>query len=387
MAASLLCCRKFCKSLAGVGSKFNPCDPCVANNVVKGNQMKICFHVDDCESSHASRKEMDKMIEWLKEEHESVFEDGSGKMAVSRGKVQTYLGMTLDHTTPGQVKITMIDHMQEIIVPFEKAESKGGGAKSSAAPANLFKVDADCEKLNKKNAKAFHNLVAKTLHAAKRARPDVCTPIAFLTTRVREPGADDWAKMVHMMRCIRGTKMLLPLILRANGSGILKWWTDASFAVNANMRGQAGGGLSVGQGFPIVSSTKQKLNARSSEETEIVGVDDCMPAVSWTRYFLEDQDCGVRENIIHQDNKSAILMEKNGKASSSKRTKHINIRCYFITGRIQQKDLSVEWCPTGDMIGDCMTEPNQGALFTMFRDQIMGVVPAKDPGPGVTKKA
>jgi hypothetical protein len=111
-----------------------------------------------------------------------------------------------------------------------------------------------------------------------------------------------------------------------------------------------------------------------------------MPAVLWTRYFLEAQGHGVRENIVHQDNKSAILMEKNGKASSSKRTKHINIRCYFVTDRIQKKDLTVEWCPTGDMIGDCMTKPNQGAPFTKFRDQMMGVMPAKGPGPGNIKK-
>ncbi len=37
------------------------------------------------------------------------------------------------------------------------------------------------------------------------------------------------------------------------------------------------------------------------------------------------------------------------------------------------------------MIGDFMTKPNQGALFTKFRDQIMGVTPAKSPGPGKVK--
>ena len=306
-------------------------------------------------------------------------------MAVSRGKVHTYLGMTLDFTTPGEVKITMIDYVTEILDAFEKAEPKGGGTKSSAAPADLFKIDEDCEKLKSKQATEFHNLVAKTLYATKRARPDTCTAVAFLTTRVREPDKDDWTKLVHMMKYLRGTR-LLPLILRADGSGILKWWIDASFAVHPNMRGHTGGGLSMGRGFPIVTSTKQKLNTRSSTETEIVGVDDCMPSVLWTRYFMEAQGYGIQENIVFQDNKSAILMEKNGKASSSKRTKHINIRYYFVTDRIRKKDLTVEWCPTGDMIGDYMTKPNQGSLFTKFRDQIMGVIPAKNPGPGKAKK-
>jgi hypothetical protein len=82
---------------------------------------------------------------------------------------------------------------------------------------------------------------------------------------------------------------------------------------------------------------------------------------------------------------SSILLEKNGKASSGKRTKHINIRYFFVTDRIAKGEVSVVWCPTGDMIGDYMTKPLQGALFRKFRDQIMGVSSAQDPGPGKAK--
>jgi len=387
MVASLLYYRKFTKSLTDAGFEINPYDPCVANKMIEGKQMTICFHVDDCKLSHRKSKVMDETIEWLRQEYESIFEDGSGAMTVHRGKVLKYLGMTLDYTVKGQVQITMTDYIDEILTAFAKAEGNGSGeqskkTKSSAAPENLFKVDEDCEKkLSQSKAVEFHNLVAKTLYATKRARPDTCTAIAFLTTRVRAPDKDDWKKLVHLMRYLRGTRTL-PLILSANGSGILKWWVDASFAVHPNMRGHSGGGLSLGRGFPIVSSTKQKLNTRSSTETEIVGADDFMPAICWTRYFMEAQGYTVKDNVLFQDNKSAILLEKNGKASSSKRTKHINVRYFFITDRVQKGDVSIEWCPTGDMIGDYMTKPLQGALFRKFRDQIMGVIPARDPGPG-----
>jgi hypothetical protein len=80
---------------------------------------------------------MDRMIKWLSQEYESIFEDGSVKMAVSRGKVHKYLGMTLDYTVRGQVKITMIDYVEEIVTTFDKAEPNGGGAKTSAAPENI----------------------------------------------------------------------------------------------------------------------------------------------------------------------------------------------------------------------------------------------------------
>jgi hypothetical protein len=136
----------------------------------------------------------------------------------------------------------------------------------------------------------------------------------------------------------------------------------------------------MGRGFPIVSSTKQKLNTWTSTESEIVGADDFMPAICWTRYFMEAQGYTVKDNILFQDNKSAILQEKNGKALSGKRTKHINIRYFFITDRICKNEVSVVWCPTEDMIGDYATKPLQGAQFIRFRDMIMGAIPAADPG-------
>jgi hypothetical protein len=78
-------------------------------------------------------------------------------------------------------------------------------------------------------------------------------------------------------------------------------------------------------------------------------------------------------------------LKKNGKASSSKHTKHVNIWYFIITDHLNRGNVSLVWYPTGDMIGDFMTKPLQGALFPKFRDQIMGVVPAQDPGPGKAK--
>ena len=60
---------------------------------------------------------------------------------------------------------------------------------------------------------------------------------------------------------------------------------------------------------------------------------------------------------------------------SGKRTKHIDIRHFFITDRINKGELLVEWCPTGDMVGDFATKPLQGAAFAKFRDMIMGAIP------------
>jgi hypothetical protein len=266
MIASLLNYRKFIKSLTDIDFVINPYDPCMANKMIEGEQMTICFHVDDCKLSHRKTKVMDSMIEYIQQEYEIIFVNGSGAMTVSRGKIHKYLCTTLDYTVRGQFKITMFDYIDEILTAFDKAEPKGGGTKTSAAPGSLFKVDESCEKLKQDKAVELHNLIAKTLYSTKRARPDTCTVITFLTMRVRSPDKDDWNKLVHLMRYIRCNRTM-PLIMSAYGSGILKWWVDASFTVHPNMRGHSGGGLSLGRGFTIGSSTKQKLNTRSSTET------------------------------------------------------------------------------------------------------------------------
>jgi hypothetical protein len=180
-----------------------------------------------------------------------------------------YLCMTSDCSFLGQVKITMLDYVDEILAAFNKAEPKGGGTKTSTAPDSLFKVDEDHEKLVQAKAVEFRNLVAKTLYATKQAGPDTCTAIAFLTTRVCEPDKDDWTKLVHLMRYIRGTHTM-PLILSANGSGILKWWVDSSFTVHPHIRGHSGGGLSLGRGFP-----NREFHKTEAQHSEFYGDRDC----------------------------------------------------------------------------------------------------------------
>ena len=117
----------------------------------------------------------------------------------------------------------------------------------------------------------FHRLVTKTLYTTNQESPDTCTSVDFLITKVRETHKDYWGNIFHIIKYIRKT-IYLPLILSANGSGFLKWWIDAYYAVHPNMRVNTCGGISMGIGFPIMKSTKQNLNTRSSTESEIIGI-------------------------------------------------------------------------------------------------------------------
>jgi hypothetical protein len=107
--------------------------------------------------------------------------------------------------------------------------------------------------------------------------------VAFLTTPVKGPDEDDWKKLVRMIRyLLRGT-ILLPLILRADSVPVPKWWVNGSHATHPNIRGHTGGCMSFGDGMPIITSTKQKINTQSSIETKLLAADHFMPIILWTK--------------------------------------------------------------------------------------------------------
>ena len=78
----------------------------------------------------------------------------------------------------------------------------------------------------------------------------------------------------------------------------------------------------------------------------------------------------VRESVLYQDNTSAIQLENNGKTSSGQRTRHINIRYFFIKDKVESGEVTIIYCPTKDMIADFFTKPLQGIKFIRFRKSI-----------------
>jgi hypothetical protein len=148
------------------------------------------------------------------------------------------------------------------------------------------------------------------------------------------------------------------------------------------MRSHTGAVLSLGQGALVSMSLKQKINTKSSTEAELVGVDDAMNFVEWIQLFVEQQIRSINKDsilnkmgneiVIQQDNTSTIQLVKNGKQSSTKRTRHINIRYFYVTSKIKDGSMKVIYHPTKEMVSDYLTKPLQGSLFRTHRNSIMG---------------
>jgi hypothetical protein len=371
LKAALLFWKLLSKTLKNWGFTVNPYDPCVVNKQIEGTQCTILWHVDDLKISHKNPDVVTAMIKKLDNEFGE-----KAPLTVTRGKVHEYLGMTIDYTVPGKVMISMKEYIQSML---DALPDDMGGESATPAGNHLFQVNDHGTKLDEDKAIMFHHNTAKLLFLCKRARPDVQPPVAFLCTRVKEPDQDDYKKLARVMRYLRGTPEQV-LTLEASNMNIVKWWVDASFAVHPDMRSHTGAMMSMGRGAIYASSTRQKINTRSSTEGELVGVNDTLPQIVWTRNFLEAQGYNMAPSDVYQDNQSAMLLEKNGKASSSRRTRHINIRYFFVTDRVAKGEIIIRYCPTKEMLADFFTKPLQGTPFRKFRDTIMNSDPSTQTG-------
>ena len=325
LQAALLFWRLLSDTLIEWGFELNTYDKCVANKKINGKQCTIIWHVDDLKISHAEKKVVDDVI--------ARFNSKFGKespLTATGGKLLEYLGMTLDYTSKNKVKISMYEYVDKMLT--ELPTDMNGAAKTPAAN-HLFNVSPDAKKLPEATAQRFHHLVAKLLYLSRRTRQDIQTAVAFLCTCVQSPDEDDYKKLTRVMQYLRCTR---ELTLTIEPGVDAKWWVDSSYAVHPDMRSHSGIMMTLVKGVAYSTSCKQKLNTKSSTEAELVAIDDAMGQILWTRHFLAAQGVPVPTTTIYQDNKSTILLAENGSTSSGKRTRHLNVRYYFVTDKIKK---------------------------------------------------
>jgi hypothetical protein len=139
------------------------------------------------------------------------------------------------------------------------------------------------------------------------------------------------------------------------------------------MRSHTGAVLTMGQGALMSMLIKQKIYTKSSTEAELVGVDDAMNFVEWIQLFVEQKIILINvdsilekigcDTVIKQNNTGTIQLVNNGQASSTKRTRHMNIRYFYITSKYKMGSIRVIYHPTKQMVSDYSTKALQGSLF------------------------
>jgi histone deacetylase 1/2 len=344
-------------TLAKLGYEKSTSDPCVFNKWCDGKQCTICLHVDDLFVTCANASALDELEAGLTEAYKLVTRHD--------GQVHSYIGMTFDYTDPGQLGVRMEGYVGDLLRDTETT----GTAKTPAAE-DLFEFDPESGRLDAEESETFHSHVCKLLYLAKRVRPDILLPVGVLASRVSEPTNSDMKKLKRVCRYVNGSREL-GLVLKAGSSMEVIAFVDASYGVHADGKSVTGALSSLGGGSFHSQASKQKLNAKSSTEAELIGVSDYLSQIIWTRDFMIAQGYKMGPATLYQDNMSTMALIAKGRSTAPK-TRHIHLRYFFAKDRVDAGEIVIRHMRTGDMVSDILTKPLQGAQFLELRDKLLG---------------
>ena len=261
--------------------------------------MTVVLYVDDLKVSFCDKDGLRKFMKELAVVY--------GDLEPKEGPTFDYCGITLDFSTKGICKLSTPKYIDTAITDFERmsGEKIRKGAKTPAQ-ANLFNVRDGVTVLREDKRKVFHSVFARLLWVGVKTRPDILVALSFLGKRTAKADQDDWNKLERLLSYLQDTRNM-SLSLGIEGLQVVKWWTDADFAVHPDMKSHSGILESLGRGAIFAKSVTQKLNTTSSTECEVVAGSEALAQALWTTSFLRHQGYDTKNALLNQDNQAAIL--------------------------------------------------------------------------------
>jgi hypothetical protein len=141
---------------------------------------------------------------------------------------------------------------------------------------------------------------------------------------------------------------------------MVRVYIDASYGVLPDGKSHTGSCIVVGEiGAIHRKSGKQQKVTKSSAEAELVALSDSASQGLHTRNFIMAQGYECGPMTAYQDNMSTMALIERGR-SVAKRTRHIDIRYFWVKERVDNGEAIVRHMGTKDMYANLLTKPLQG---------------------------
>ena len=211
------------------------------------------------------------------------------------------------------------------------------------------------------DAKLFQMAIGCLTYAASISRSDLAAAVGVLSKFMAKPGKEHWQGIKRILRYVQGT-LNYGLVFSTEGTDpTLTGYSDADWGGDLRTRR-----FTTGYVFQIQGSTEAEYIALSTACEEGV----------WSRRLLSDIQ--IKQNgpsTVFEDNQGAIELLKNPKFHN--RTKHIDVSYHYVREQVNLNIISVNYCPTEDMIADVMAKGLSKTVFEKFRNKL-GVLEIKD---------
>ena len=203
--------------------------------------------------------------------------DKFSNIKITKGNKHAFLGMNTNMLEGKKIEIDIVDQLKEIVEFFESNTGETLSKERTIPTADhVFPVNPNVKQLDNEKSKVFHSIKQKLLHAMKRARPDIEIAMLFLMRRVSKSDEDDWKKLKRVLSFIKSAINEKRIIGAESLTEIINF-IDASHTVHDNFRSHMGGLISLGLGITLGKSAMEKLNAKSTCESELIGTAEYLP--------------------------------------------------------------------------------------------------------------
>lgn len=214
----------------------------------------------------------------------------------------------------------------------------------------------------------YQQAVGSLLYAAQVTRPDIAYAVNYCSRFSRNPDKSHWTAVKRIMRYLKGT-LDFKIEFNRHENSTICGFTDSDWAGDLNDRRSTCGYIFTMCGGPISwNSKKQQTVALSTTEAEYMGVTHAAQEGMWLKKLNNQLFKDKNAINIKCDNKSAINLCSN--KAYHPRTKHIDIKHYFIQEKVNDGIIKLEYISTKQMLADFLTK---GLTFEKHRSCLGGL--------------
>jgi len=313
----------------------------------KHSKILISVHVDDLLVSCATLKGQ----KWLEESLGKSFE-----LVAQRGKVISYLGMTIEYD---REKSKLQLSQEGMVKDLLKKYNCDGIKKPPKTPAiqSIFDDPSTLSNNPLVDRKKFLSFIMSLMFIARFTRHDILFPTTILATRSSSPRQSDWSHAMRIARYLSSNTKAGP-VFDASKPMRSVIYADASHGVHPTGHGHGAIIITLGSAPIHCQSFKLKLATRSSSESELVVLEEASTYAVWLRLLLKEMgvECFKAPVKVYQDNLSTMMIAAAGEGNF-KRTKHLLARESFVKERIENGDIVLKHLGTDKMSADFLTKP------------------------------
>ena len=236
------------------------------------------------------------------------------------------------------------------------------------------------EELKASDQRKYRKGVGKLLHLMRWTRPDIFNAVREVSRFTGRATAANMKQMHRTMKyCVDTKHRGLTLKPFGDWDGKDKNFefeivgmSDSDYAKDPSTRRSVNGWLTTLNGAPVSFKSKMMpIVALSVTEAELFSATNCVQDMLQMMRLMESLGLKVKKPmILRVDNKGAKDLMTNWSVGG--RTRHINVKQYFIRDLKEAGLLKIEWTPTKDMTADIFTKNLPAPLFEKHARVLLG---------------